>query len=71
MPCSEGPGRLDKDAVKGRPVSRKTIAVIEDEPDIREIMTYNLEREGFDVEACGDGDEVGGSNALGMEVTST
>lgn len=38
-------------------MSRKTIAVIEDEPDIREIMTYNLEREGFDVEACGDGEE--------------
>lgn len=31
------------------------ILVVEDEPDIREILEYNLAREGFRVIACGDG----------------
>jgi two-component system phosphate regulon response regulator PhoB len=32
------------------------IVVIEDEPDIREVLTYNLEREGFRVVAAADGE---------------
>ncbi len=33
------------------------IAVVEDEPDIREVITYNLEREGFRVSSWDDGEE--------------
>lgn len=33
------------------------ILVVEDEPDIREVLEYNLAREGFRVIACGDGAE--------------
>jgi two-component system phosphate regulon response regulator PhoB len=36
---------------------RQRIVVVEDEPDILEILRYNLEREGFTVEARGRGDE--------------
>ncbi len=32
-----------------------TIAVIEDEPDILEVLTYNLKREGYDVVAYDNG----------------
>jgi DNA-binding response OmpR family regulator len=38
-------------------MSAATIAVIEDEEDIREIISYNLSREGFEVQAFGDGGE--------------
>lgn len=36
---------------------RQRIVVVEDEPDILEILRYNLEREGFSVEALVRGDE--------------
>jgi len=36
-------------------VGKKKIVVIEDEPDILEVLSYNLKREGFDVFTAGDG----------------
>lgn len=36
---------------------RKTILVVEDESDIRELVKYNLEQEGFSVVGAGNGDE--------------
>ncbi len=39
-------------------VKRKSlILVVEDEPDLREVIRYNLEREGFAVIESGDGEE--------------
>lgn len=38
-------------------MSQKRIVVIEDEPDILEIISYNLKREGFDVACALDGVE--------------
>jgi two-component system phosphate regulon response regulator PhoB len=38
-------------------VSRQTILVIEDEDDLREVVAYNLKREGFEVLATGSGRE--------------
>jgi two-component system phosphate regulon response regulator PhoB len=35
---------------------RARIALVEDEPDIAEVLRYNLEREGFEVECHGRGD---------------
>lgn len=35
----------------------KHILVIEDDPDIRELLNYNLSREGFEVTTCSDGQE--------------
>jgi len=37
--------------------SRPTVMVVEDEADIRELLRYNLEREGFAVEEAGEGAE--------------
>ncbi len=37
-------------------MARDTILVVEDDPDIVELLRYNLEREGFDVRAVGDGE---------------
>jgi len=36
-------------------MSRTTIVIVEDETDIREVLTYNLEREGFSVWGAADG----------------
>jgi len=36
-------------------MTRNRIAIVEDEADIREILEYNLSREGFDVESATDG----------------
>jgi DNA-binding response OmpR family regulator len=36
-------------------VSRKKIVIIEDEPDILEVLSYNLKREGYDVLTATDG----------------
>ncbi len=36
--------------------SRKTVLVVEDEPDIRELVRYNLERSGFRVVEAEDGE---------------
>lgn len=38
-------------------MSRQTILVIEDEDDLREVIAYNLQREGFEVLATGSGRE--------------
>jgi len=38
-------------------VNRNKIVVIEDEPDIVEVLSYNLKREGFNVISVGRGDE--------------
>jgi DNA-binding response OmpR family regulator len=35
----------------------KHILVIEDDPDIRELLDYNLSREGFEVTSCADGQD--------------
>jgi two-component system phosphate regulon response regulator PhoB len=37
-------------------MARERILVIEDEPDIAEVLQYNLEKEGFDVETARRGD---------------
>jgi two-component system phosphate regulon response regulator PhoB len=37
-------------------MARKRVLIIEDDPDIVELVQYNLEREGFDVVAAGDGE---------------
>ena len=36
-------------------MARERILVIEDEADLREVLAYNLSREGFQVDAAGDG----------------
>lgn len=36
-------------------MSRKKIVIIEDEPDILEVLSYNLKREGYEVLAANDG----------------
>jgi DNA-binding response OmpR family regulator len=38
-------------------VVKETILVVEDEPDIREVIEYNLSREGFSVLSSGDGED--------------
>jgi len=38
-------------------LKNQTIVVVEDEPDIREVLRYNLEREGFTVVCAADGEE--------------
>ncbi len=38
-------------------VSKPRVLVIEDEPDILEVITYNLEREGYKVIACRNGEQ--------------
>ncbi len=38
-------------------MSRSRIVIIEDEPDIVEIISYNLKREGYQVSSAGRGDE--------------
>ena len=38
-------------------MANSKVVVIEDEPDIREVISHNLQREGFKVLGCGDGAE--------------
>jgi two-component system phosphate regulon response regulator PhoB len=38
-------------------MEKRTILVIEDEPDILDVIDFNLRREGFDVVPSGDGDQ--------------
>src|SRR5262245_31497695 len=45
-----------KQAPTRLPVAKPKILVIEDEPDILEVIQYNLEREGHKVIACRDGE---------------
>ncbi|MFY7927405.1 MAG: response regulator, partial [Oligoflexus sp.] len=45
----------------------KHILVIEDDPDIRELLGYNLTREGFEVSLCSNGQE-GLERALSRKV---
>jgi len=42
-------------------MSRRKMLVVDDEPDIVELVSYNLKKEGFDVSSASDGEE-----ALGM-----
>jgi DNA-binding response OmpR family regulator len=41
--------------MKRHSVSKKKLVVIEDEPDILEVLSYNLKREGYEVFAASDG----------------
>ena len=36
-------------------MKRQTILVVDDEPDFRELVTYRLQREGFEILTAGDG----------------
>ncbi len=36
-------------------MAQKTVVIVEDEADIRDVLTYNLEREGFEVWGAADG----------------
>ncbi len=36
---------------------QQSVVVVEDEPDILEVLSYNLRREGFEVETSNDGEE--------------
>ena len=36
-------------------MSKKKIVIIEDEPDILEVLSYNLKREGYDIHTASDG----------------
>ena len=38
-------------------MSRRKILVVDDEPDIVELVSYNLKKEGFDVASAADGEE--------------
>lgn len=38
-------------------MSRSKVVIVEDEPDIVEVISYNLKREGFQVAAAGRGDD--------------
>ncbi len=38
-------------------MSRSRIVIIEDEPDIVEVISYNLKREGYQVSSAGRGDD--------------
>ncbi len=38
-------------------MSKRKIVIIEDEPDILEVLSYNLRREGFEILAAGDGNQ--------------
>lgn len=40
-----------------RPVTREKVVVIEDEPDIREVIEHNLTREGYNVRSTRDGED--------------
>src|SRR5260370_41167215 len=39
------------------PGTRFRVALVEDDPDIRELMRYNLAQEGFAVEEASDGEQ--------------
>ncbi len=36
---------------------KKSIIIVEDEADIRELLCYNLERDGYDIQAMGNGEK--------------
>ena len=38
-------------------MANETLLIVEDEADIRELLRYNLEREGYKVQACGSAEE--------------
>ena len=38
-----------------KPQTNGRVVIIEDEPDIAEVISYNLEREGYAVSTCEDG----------------
>lgn len=47
-------------------MSKKKIVIIEDEPDILEVLSYNLRREGYDVHTANDG--IKGLNLVRQQV---
>ena len=52
------PGLLHAYAIRGNmyPMERKKVLVVDDEPDIVELISYNLKKEGFEVSSAPDGD---------------
>jgi DNA-binding response OmpR family regulator len=42
--------------LKGESMSKPTVLVVEDDPDIVEVLVYNLRREGYVVDSVGDGE---------------
>ena len=44
-------------------MAKESVLIIEDDPDISELLQYNLEREGYKVHCCADG-EIGLQQAL-------
>ena len=47
---------MNEAAAQTRPVSRHRILLVEDERDIRELVRYSLEQEGFIVDEASDAD---------------
>jgi DNA-binding response OmpR family regulator len=43
--------------LRGDPMAKPTVLVVEDDPDIVELLVYNLQREGFVVYAVSDGEK--------------
>ena len=49
-------GSADSRVLRSQTVTRERILIVEDEPDIAEVLRYNLEKEGFRVEIAGRGE---------------
>lgn len=49
-------GSADSRVLGSQTVTRERILIVEDEPDIAEVLRYNLEKEGFRVEIAGRGE---------------
>lgn len=47
---------VDNAVLGSPPMARNRVFVVEDEPDIAEVLQYNLEREGYEVEVAHRGD---------------
>ena len=53
------PSHWENNVLKRRPcpkMEKKRILVVDDEPDIVELVIYNLQKEGFEVSSSPDGD---------------
>ncbi len=49
-------GSAESRVLGSQPMTRERILIVEDEPDIAEVLRYNLEKEGFRVEIAGRGE---------------
>ncbi len=49
-------GSVESRMLGSQPMTRERILIVEDEPDIAEVLRYNLEKEGFRVEIAGRGE---------------